>query len=59
MMHICVKEHILHQLTPQAYADDTQIYGSCRPADSAVYLWEAIRLRRHGLGMDGSQPAST
>ena len=25
-----------HQLTPQAYADDTQIYGSCRPADSAV-----------------------
>ena len=25
-----------HQLTPHAYADDTQIYGSCRPADSAV-----------------------
>ena len=25
-----------HQLTPYAYADDTQIYGSCRPADTAV-----------------------
>ena len=25
-----------HQLTPHAYADDTQIYGSCRPTDSAV-----------------------
>ena len=24
-----------HQLTPHAYADDTQIYGNCRPADSA------------------------
>ena len=23
-----------HQLTPHAYADDTQIYGYCRPADS-------------------------
>ena len=26
----------LHQLIPDAYADDTQIYGFCRPADSAV-----------------------
>jgi len=25
-----------HQLTPHAYTDDTQIYWSCRPADSAV-----------------------
>jgi len=25
-----------HQLTPHAYADDTQIYGSCQLADSAV-----------------------
>ena len=25
-----------HQLTPHAFADDTQIYGFCRPADSAV-----------------------
>jgi len=25
-----------HQLTPHAYADDTQIYGFCRFADSAV-----------------------
>jgi len=24
-----------HQLIPYAYADDTQIYGFCRPADSA------------------------
>ena len=24
-----------HQLIPHAYADDTQIYGFCRPADSA------------------------
>jgi hypothetical protein len=25
-----------HHLTPHAYADDTQIYGSCRPDDSAT-----------------------
>ena len=24
-----------HQLIPHAYVDDTQIYGFCRPADSA------------------------
>lgn len=24
-----------HQLTPHLYADDTQIYGSCRPADAS------------------------
>ena len=24
-----------HQLIPHAYADDTQIYGFCRPTDSA------------------------
>ena len=48
-----------HQLTPHAYADDTQIYGSCRPADSAVLSEKlSVCMRRHGLGMDGSQPAS-
>lgn len=25
-----------HQLTPHGYADDTQIYGSCRPADADI-----------------------
>jgi len=25
-----------HHLTPHTYADDTHIYGSCRPADCAV-----------------------
>ena len=25
-----------HQLHPHAYADDTQIYGSCRPSDADV-----------------------
>jgi len=30
-----------HQLTPYAYADDTQIFGFCRPVDSAV-LYEKL-----------------
>jgi len=41
-----------HQLTP--HADNTQIYGYCRPVDSAM-LTERLNLHRRGLSVDGVQ----
>ena len=43
-----------HRLHPHAYADDTQIYGYCRPGDTGA----SVRLCGRGLSMDEVQSAA-
>ena len=55
---IIQSRRLTHQLNPHAYADDTQIYGFCRPANSAD-LCEIVSVCvddvSANIGLDGVQ----
>ena len=46
-----------HDLIPHAFADDTQILGTCCPSDSEA-MQNLVRLSRRRVLVDVSQPVA-
>ena len=41
-----------HSLSAHLYADDTQVYGSCRPADIVSFFFGSLPMRRRDIRLD-------